>query len=71
MIHVLFDIAGAAGHVNSNGSLICNELYWKKFSWALETIICMVNGKCGPKEAYEDYLVVIDLLNGKKILKNV
>lgn len=56
MIHVLFDIAGAAGHVNSNGSLICNELYWKKFSWALETIICMVNGKCGPKEAYGDYL---------------
>ena len=56
MIHVLFDIAGAAGHVNSNGSLICNELYWKKFSWALDTIICMVNGKFEPKEAYEDYL---------------
>lgn len=56
MIHVLFDIAGAAGHVNSNGSLICNELYWKKFSWALDTIIRMVNGKLEPKEAYEEYL---------------
>ena len=56
MIHVLFDIAGAAGHVNSNGSLICNELYWKKFSLALETILWMVDGKYGPMEAYEGYL---------------
>lgn len=56
MIHVLFDIAGAAGHVNSNGSIICNELYWKKFSWALKTIICMVDGKYGAKEAYDEYL---------------
>lgn len=56
MIHVLFDIAGAAGHVNSNGSLICNELYWKKFSWALETILALVRGKYGAKEAYEEYL---------------
>lgn len=56
MIHVLFDISGAAGNVNSNGSLICNELYWKKFSYALDTIHCMVNGECSPKEAYEMYL---------------
>ena len=56
MIHVLFDIAGAAGHVNSNGSLICNELYWKKFSWALNSIIAMVNEIYGAKEAYDEYL---------------
>lgn len=56
MIHVLFDIAGAAGHVMPKGSLICNELYWKKFSWALQTIIHMVNGEIGSKEAYEEYL---------------
>lgn len=57
MIHVLFDIAGAAGHVNSNGSLICNELYWKKFSWALEAIYKMTDNESGPVEAYNDYLI--------------
>lgn len=56
MIHVLFDIAGAAGHVVSNGSIICNELYWKKFSWALDSILCIVEGKKGPVEAYKEYL---------------
>ena len=56
MIHVLFDIAGAAGHVVSNGSIICNELYWKKFSWALESILKMVDGEVGPVEAYKEYV---------------
>lgn len=54
MIHVLFDIAGATGHVNSNGSLICNELYWKKFSFALKTIIHMVQcHECGGNSKLE------------------
>lgn len=54
MIHVLFDIAGAAGHVNSNGSLICNELYWKKFSFALKTIIHMIRcHECGGNSKLE------------------
>lgn len=56
MIHVLFDVAGAAGHVVPNGSVICNELYWKKFSWALESILKMVHGIFGPIEAYKEYL---------------
>ena len=56
MIHVLFDISGAAGHVNGNGSLVCNELYWKKFSYALETILCMVKGQLDPEEAYAMYI---------------
>lgn len=56
MIHVLFDIAGVAGHVVSNGSIICNELYWKKFSWALESILKMVHGTVGPVEAYKEYI---------------
>ena len=57
MIHVLFDIAGAAGHVNSNGSLICNDLYWKKFSWALDTIYGLViKDIYTPLQAYVVYL---------------
>ena len=56
LIHVLFDIAGAAGHVNDNGSLICNELYWNKFKIALETIYNLVEDRYLPRMAYLDYL---------------
>ena len=56
MIHVLFDIAGAAGHVNPNGSLICNELYWKKFSWALDTIRDFLREHYTARQAYDVYL---------------
>lgn len=57
MIHVLFDIAGAAGHVKSNGSLIVNEVYWKRFSWALEAIEAFCRGEMTAKRAYEEYLI--------------
>ena len=56
MIHSLFAIAGAAGHLNQNGSLVCNELYWKKFSWALDAVTDFIMGKYGAKEAYKNYL---------------
>lgn len=56
MIHVLFDIAGAAGHKCSVGSLVVDEFYWKKFSWALETVGKLNRGSIGPIEAYNTYL---------------
>ncbi len=56
MIHVLFDIAGAAGHVNSNGSLVCNELYWTKFLWAYKEALSVCTGDKQPLRAYNDYL---------------
>lgn len=56
MIHFLFDISGAAGHVVPNGSIICNELYWKKFSWALNSILDMTHGLISPVEAYNQYV---------------
>ena len=56
MIHVLFDIAGAAGHVNSNGSLVCNELYWTKFWWAYKEAFSVCVGDKQPLKAYNDYL---------------
>ena len=56
MVHVLFDIAGAAGHVHSTSSIICTEIYWKRFSWALEAINNMVKYAQNPNTAYRNYL---------------
>lgn len=56
MVHVLFDIAGAAGHVCPTSSIICTEVYWKRFSWALEAINNMVKYAQTPSTAYRYYL---------------
>lgn len=56
MVHVLFDIAGAAGHVCPTSSIICTEVYWKRFSWALEAINNMVKYAQAPSTAYRNYL---------------
>lgn len=56
MLHVFFDIAGAAGHVKSNGSIIVTEDYWKSFKAANNVICDMVCGKLDAQEAYNKYL---------------
>lgn len=57
MIHVLFDIAGAAGHVCQTSSIICTEIYWKRFSWALSAIRNMCRYAQLPTTAYNNYLM--------------
>ncbi|MBR2704809.1 MAG: hypothetical protein IKE91_05000 [Clostridia bacterium] len=57
LIHVLFDIAGAAGHVKSNGSLVFNEVYTNRFYWALESIRAMCDGEMTAARAYDEYLI--------------
>ena len=42
MMHVLYDIGGAAGHVRDDGSLIITESYWQKFEDAYHSIQTMV-----------------------------
>lgn len=56
MIHVLFDIGGAAGHVVPNGTIIINELYWKKFSYALHTLYDYIKGICDADSAYVNFV---------------
>lgn len=56
MIHVLFDIGGAAGHVVSDGTIIINELYWKKFSYALDILSDYIKGICDAEDAYDAYI---------------
>ena len=56
MIHVLFDIVGAAGHVVPDGTVIINELYWKKFSYALHTLSDYINGISDAESAYDNFV---------------
>ena len=56
MIHVLFDIAGAAGHVNPNGSLVFTEIYTKRFFWAKEALDALREDKVNEQGAYMMYL---------------
>lgn len=56
MVHVLFDIAGAAGHINEHSSIVFTELYWKRFSWAHSAICDMVKYQQVPSTAYRNYL---------------
>ncbi len=56
MVHVLFDIAGAAGHVHSTSSIICTEIYWKRFLWALDVIREMNKYAQSPTVVYRNYL---------------
>lgn len=52
LIHSLFDVAGAAGHVVSNGSPILTESYWKNFKAAKDAIY----GNTIDSKAEMDYL---------------
>lgn len=56
MVHVLFDIAGAKGQENPNSSAICTEMYWKRFSFALDVIHDMIRHKQSASYAYNAYL---------------
>lgn len=56
MIHVLFDIGGAAGHVVPDGTVIINELYWKKFSYSLHTLSDYIKGNCDAYSAYGNFV---------------
>ncbi len=56
MIHVLFDIGGAAGHVVPDGTVIINELYWQKFSYALQTLSDYIKGICDAGSAYNNFV---------------
>lgn len=56
MIHVLFDIGGAAGHVRNDGSLIITEAYWKNFKYANNSISKLFFGEFDSIGAYNLYL---------------
>ena len=51
MIHALFDIGGAAGHVVPDGTIIINELYWKKFSYAVNNLTALIQEYYDPFDA--------------------
>lgn len=42
MMHVLYDIGGAAGHVRADGSLTITESYWQNFQNAYHSIQTMI-----------------------------
>lgn len=56
MLHVFYDIAGAAGHSKNNGSIIVTEDYWKSFKAANNAICDMISGSLNAQDAYNQYL---------------
>ncbi|MBQ7307371.1 MAG: hypothetical protein IJW82_02480 [Clostridia bacterium] len=56
MLHILYDVAGATGHVNPNGSLIVNQSYWENFKSANKTIDDFINGKTTSTQCYDNYI---------------
>ena len=57
MIHVFYDIAGAAGHIINDGTVVVTEAYWNNFKAANNAIYDMVCGKQTAIEAYNTYLL--------------
>lgn len=57
MMHVFYDIAGAAGHVRNDGTTIVTEAYWKNFKAADKAITAMLNKKYTEIETYNQYLI--------------
>lgn len=55
LLHTLFDIAGAAGHITQEGSLVMNEPTFQNFSTAIESVDGLTKGK-SEIEVYNDYL---------------
>ncbi len=70
MLHVFFDIAGAAGHVKNNGSVIVTDAYWKNFKAANDSIYAMLEGKISATEAYNRYLLKRAKMLGLDCIKN-
>lgn len=57
MLHVFYDIAGAAGHNVSNGSIIITENYWKNFKLANNAINSLICKNETALNAYNTYLI--------------
>ena len=55
LLHAMCDIAGAAGQVKQNGSLVMTEPTYQGFTVAIESIEKMAGG-LGAKEVYDYYL---------------
>ena len=57
MLHVFYDIAGAAGHNVSNGSIIITENYWKNFKLANNAINSLIRKNETALNAYNTYSI--------------
>ena len=57
MLHVFYDIAGAAGHNVSNGSIIITENYWKNFKLANNAINSLTRKNETALNVYNTYLI--------------
>ncbi len=55
LMHTLYDIAGAAGHITQEGSLVMNEPTFQNFSTAIESIDGLTKGE-SETEVYNNYL---------------
>lgn len=55
LVHALYDIAGATGHVNEKGSIIVNESFWKGFSAAIDSFDKIKSG-AGETEVYRNFI---------------
>jgi len=56
MLHTLYDIGGAAGHIARNGSLVINDSFWDNFK-AAEKHLKNIKGKEDILPAYNGYLL--------------
>lgn len=55
LLHALFDIAGAAGHVKWNGSMVMNSETYRNFMLAIDVLRNITEG-CNLKEVYWSYV---------------
>jgi hypothetical protein len=56
MYHVLMDIGGVTGHVNTRGSVLLNEKIYQNFRIAQESLAGLSKGK-SVEDVYADYLI--------------
>lgn len=66
--HILYDVAGALGHVSSNGCMLLNEPTYQFFAMALQSIKMLPNKSL--MDVYNHYLRARAALWGKHEIKN-
>ena len=67
MLHILYDVAGATGHINQNGSMIVNQSYWNNFKCACNTIDNYIDKKSTAQQSYDNYIEKRSQMLGLKL----
>lgn len=58
ILHAVYDMAGAAGHIKNNGSLVMTEVTYQDFDAAIESIQKLKENNSNVVEVYDSYLEI-------------